>query len=197
MDSLKKLEKDVYVLLKEDMQCLADAITEKAVEKGIEAYKEEHKKHERERDRQVRNSAKVLITNYRRFKSHCENASYDQTSVSDDSLAEIMELMQGMFRNVDFEILSIKEKVIRTRMIMDHVDTMLGVYKHQCETSTDPDEMRRYRIIESLYLKDKPDTVRSVAEREAIDTSTVYRDCERAYKRLAILFFGIDGVKIS
>ena len=103
--------------------------------------------------------------------------------------------MQGNFKSKEFEILSIKDKVVRTKMIMDHVDAMLEIYKRQCEHATDPEESRRYRVIEGLYLLPEPKTVRDIAEEEAITTSTVYRDCDKAYKRLSILFFGIDGAR--
>lgn len=80
-------------------------------------------------------------------------------------------------------------------MILDHVDTMLGVYKKQCENSVDPEESRRYRVIEGMYLTEKPKTVAELAEEEHVTERTIFRDRDIAYKRLAILFFGIDGVR--
>ena len=126
----------------------------------------------------------------------CSNATYDQGTVSDDELSEILELMQGYHRSRDFELSSIKDRVVRTKMIMDHVDSMLEIFKRQCESAIDPEESRRYRVIEGLYLLPEPKSIRDIAEEEAITTSTVYRDCDKAYKRLAILFFGIDGLRV-
>ena len=181
-----------YVLTEDQISNIA-AI---AAQKGIESYKEEQKRSEKERSSRVKNNAKLLITNYRRFKAMCSNATYDQGTVSDDELSEILELMQGYHRSRDFELSSIKDRVVRTKMIMDHVDSMLEIFKRQCESAIDPEESRRYRVIEGLYLLPEPKSIRDIAEEEAITTSTVYRDCDKAYKRLAILFFGIDGLRV-
>lgn len=181
-----------YVLTEDQISNIA-AI---AAQKGIESYKEEQKRSEKERSSRVKNNAKLLVTNYRRFKAMCSNATYDQGTVSDDELSEILELMQGYHRSRDFELSSIKDRVVRTKMIMDHVDSMLEIFKRQCESAIDPEESRRYRVIEGLYLLPEPKSIRDIAEEEAITTSTAYRDCDKAYKRLAILFFGIDGLRV-
>lgn len=188
----KKTKVARYVLTEDQISNIA-AI---AAQKGIESYKEEQKRSEKERSSRVKNNAKLLVTNYRRFKAMCSNATYDQGTVSDDELSEILELMQGYHRSRDFELSSIKDRVVRTKMIMDHVDSMLEIFKRQCESAIDPEESRRYRVIEGLYLLPEPKSIRDIAEEEAITTSTVYRDCDKAYKRLAILFFGIDGLRV-
>lgn len=179
-----------YVLTEEQISSIA-AI---AAREGIESYKAEHQRAEKERQKRILNNAKTLIYNYRRFKGMCDKSVYNKTTTTDDGLREVLELMQGNFRK-EFEILSIKDKVVRTKMIMDHVDAMLEIYKNQCERATDPEESRRYRVIEGLYLIEEPKTIRDIAEEESITTSTVYRDCDKAFKRLSILFFGIDGAR--
>lgn len=171
------------------------AICETAAAAGVQAYKEEHIRAEKERQSRVLNSAKTLVVNYRRFKKMCEMSVYDKNTTNEIDLKEVLELMSGKFRNTDFEVLSIKEKVVRTKMIMDHVDTMLQVYRKQCAESAEPEESRRYRVIDALYLSDEPMTAVDIAEEEGIDISTVYRDCNKAYRKLAVLFFGIDGVR--
>ena len=180
-----------YVIDEEQLRMICKT----ASEAGVQAYIDEHKNAEKERQNRVLNSAKTLIMNYRRFKKMCENSVYDKDTTNEISLKEVMELMSGQFRNTDFEVLSITEKVVRTRMIMDHVDTMLKVYEQQCNASPDPEEARRFRIIKALYLDTTPVKAKDVAEKECITISTVYRDCDKAFRKLAILFFGIDGVR--
>lgn len=170
------------------------AICQTAASEGVRAYLEEHEKAEKERQNRVLNSAKTLVINYRRFKKMCEVSVYDKETTNEMDLKEILELMSGRFRNTDFEVMSIKDKVVRTRMIMDHVDTMLKVYESQSLASPEPEEARRYRIIKALYLDECPQTVQDMSEIEAITVSTVYRDCDKAFRKLAVLFFGIDGV---
>lgn len=164
-----------------------------AAEKGVEAYRKEHKKEEKARQSKALNNAKMIVTNYRRFKAMIENCVYDKNTTNDDELREVIKMMQGKFRDSEFEILSIKERMARTKLIMDHVDTMLEAYRIQCEISPNDEDARRYRIIRMLYLDSEPYTVEEVAEEEDVAERTVYRDVKEAFKRLSILFFGIDG----
>lgn len=180
-----------YVVTEAELAMIAEV----AAEKAISTYEEKHKQAEKDRQNKVLNSAKTLIKNYRRFKAMSYGAVYDYQTISDDMLREVLQLMNGNFRSKEFEVLSIKEKTMRTKMILDHVDSMLDIYKKQCECASDPEEMRRYRVIEGLYLMDSPKTVQELAEEESVTERTIFRDRDIAYKRLAILFFGIDGVR--
>lgn len=170
-----------------------ETICRMAASEGVKAYKEEQEKAEKERHSRVLNSAKVLVKNYRRFKKMCSSSVYDKDTANETELKEILELMNGSSRNKDFEVMSIKDKVVRTRMIMDHVDTMLGVYERQCMMSPVPEDARRFRVIKGLYLDEKPETAQWLSEEESVTVSTVYRDCKKAFSDLSILFFGIDG----
>ena len=136
-----------------------------------------------------------FIINYRRFKGMCESSVYDKETTTNFDMKEILELMQGSFRNVDLEVVSIKDKVVRTKMIMEHIDTMLEIFRVQCEKSSNPEDARQFRVIQGLYLDPEPKKARDIAEEECITISTVYRDADKAFRRLAVLFFGIDGVK--
>lgn len=180
-----------YVLSEEQ---ISNIVTIAAGE-GVKAYKEEHQKAEKDRQSRILNNAKVLIKNYRRFKSLCEQSVYKIEDADDPDLKDVLEMMQGK-SSKNYEIISIKDRVVRTKIIMDHVDAMIAVFKKQCEVSTDPEELRRYRVIDGLYLTKEPKSVRDIVEEESITVSTVYRDAEKAFKKLAILFFGIDGVKL-
>lgn len=71
----------------------------------------------------------------------------------------------------------------------------LGIYKVVCENSVDEGEQRHYRVIEALYLRDRPLSPTAVAEREKIDKRTVYKDVDAACATLSALIFGIDGIK--
>ena len=90
---------------------------------------------------------------------------------------------------------SIMKSAARTQLIMRHVNRMLGIYKVVCENSVDEGEQRHYRVIEALYLRDRPLSPTAVAEREKIDKRTVYKDVDAACATLSALIFGIDGIK--
>lgn len=187
----EKPQPAMYVLSEENLSTIV-AI---AAEEGIRSYKAEQDREQKERQSRHENNARTLIYNYRRFKSMCNRSVYTIEDSEDTDLQELLGIMQGRIRTKNYETISVKDKVVRTRLIMDHVDAMLEVFKGQCEKAADPEESRRYRVIEGLYLAPEPKTVRDIAEEESITTSTVYRDCNKAFRRLAILFFGIDGAK--
>ena len=77
---------------------------------------------------------------------------------------------------------------------MEHVREMLTLYKLSCERSDKPEDKRRYRTIERLYLLKEPWSAQEIAEEEGIDISTVYKDLNEAVRRLTALIFGIDGL---
>lgn len=64
-----------------------------------------------------------------------------------------------------------------------------------CGNSLDEAEQRHYRVIEALYLRDRPLSPAAVAEMESIDKRTVYKDVDAACATLSALIFGIDGIK--
>lgn len=78
---------------------------------------------------------------------------------------------------------------------MRHVNRMLDIYKVVCGNSLDEAEQRHYRVIEALYLRDRPLSPAAVAEMESIDKRTVYKDVDAACATLSALIFGIDGIK--
>lgn len=46
---------------------------------------------------------------------------------------------------------------------MNHVNAMLEVYKKSCEDSPYPEDRRRYRVVEGLYLKKVPESVQDIS----------------------------------
>jgi len=139
-------------------------------------------------------STKLLLRNYRSLCDHCESAIYDASQVDDDmSIAEILELMTGN-RSSGFRIESIRTSAVRTRIIIDHINTMLELYKTYCDASHKEEDARRYRVIYWLYLSDIPKSPGDLAEEEHVDKRTIFRDIEGAVERLTALLFGIDGL---
>ena len=83
-----------------------------------------------------------------------------------------------------------------TELMIEHIDAMLEVYKKDCNRS--PEGQRRYRVIYWMYLsEDESKTAEDIAEMENVVVRTVFRDIKTAYEELAVLFFGIDGVRFS
>lgn len=180
-----------------------EAIVRLASETAVESYRKELKRQQeqdgkarRERHHRVVNSAKMLLKNYRRFKKMTVSSVYGKDTSTNETLVELLELMQGIYRSGELEVVSIKDRVARTELMIEHIDAMLEVYKKDCNRS--PEGQRRYRVIYWMYLsEDESKTAEDIAEMENVVVRTVFRDIKTAYEELAVLFFGIDGVRFS
>ena len=182
-----------------ELEAIVRLASETAVEsyrKELERQQEQDGKARRERHHRVVNSAKMLLKNYRRFKKMTVSSVYGKDTSTNETLVELLELMQGIYRSGELEVVSIKDRVARTELMIEHIDAMLEVYKKDCNRS--PEGQRRYRVIYWMYLsEDEPKTAEDMAEMENVVVRTVFRDIKTAYEELAVLFFGIDGVRFS
>lgn len=79
--------------------------------------------------------------------------------------------------------------------MLNHIDAMLRTYEIICLTSKKPEEQRRYRVLEAMYIKEEPEHVEDIADRENIDVRTVYRDLDAACEKLSALLFGIQWIE--
>jgi hypothetical protein len=182
-----------------ELEAIVRLASETAVEsyrKELERQQEQDGKARRERHHRVVNSAKMLLKNYRRFKKMTVSSVYGKDTSTNETLVELLELMQGIYRSGELEVVSIKDRVARTELMIEHIDAMLDVYKKDCNRS--PEGQRRYRVIYWMYLsEDESKTAEDIAEMENVVVRTVFRDIKTAYEELAVLFFGIDGVRFS
>lgn len=182
-----------------ELEAIVRLASETAVEsyrKELERQQEQDGKARRERHHRVVNSAKMLLKNYRRFKKMTVSSVYGKDTSTNETLVELLELMQGIYRSGELEVVSIKDRVARTELMIEHIDAMLEVYKKDCNRS--PEGQRRYRVIYWMYLsEDESKTAEDIAEMENVVVRTVFRDIKTAYEELAVLFFDIDGVRFS
>lgn len=182
-----------------ELEAIVRLASETAVEsyrKELERQQEQDGKARREQHHRVVNSAKMLLKNYRRFKKMTVSSVYGKDTSTNETLVELLELMQGIYRSGELEVVSIKDRVARTELMIEHIDAMLEVYKKDCNRS--PEGQRRYRVIYWMYLsEDESKTAEDIAEIENVVVRTVFRDIKTAYEELAVLFFGIDGVRFS
>ena len=171
-----------------------------ATETAISVYDQQKKAEAKEKhDRRLR-STKMLLENYRSFSSYNDNAVinlYDALKIDED-IYSVLELMEGRERiSSEVKIDSIEKGVLRTKIMMAHVNAMLDIYKRNCENSPYPEEMRRYRVIYGMYLGEEEKRSEQIAEEECCDIATVYRDKKNAITKLTALIFGIDGIMLK
>lgn len=165
-----------------------------AAQVAIEKYlKSEETQRKERRDRRLHNT-KLLLERYRSFVVHSESAVYDATQVEDDmDFESLLDLMDCKHEQVSVE--SVRDSVARTRLLLNHVDMMLGYFKYHCEHSPRAEEARRYRVIHLSYLvpEEEQKTFQEIADDEGVDISTIYKDQKVAIRQLSALLFGILG----
>jgi len=106
----------------------------------------------------------------------------------------LLDIMSGRGREA-FRVESIKDSAAKARVMVDHMDKMLDIYKLMCEHSGKEEDLRRYRVLRAAYLDPDRKDVEDIAKCEFVDRSTVYRDLTAAAEYLAVLFFGLYGLE--
>ena len=142
-----------------------------------------------------RANIKLLLRNYRDIVDHVEDAVYDAIQLDYDlKLQDILELMSGK-RGESFRVESIRENAATARIIVGHIDRMMDSYRDSCEKYGKEEDRRRFRVVQAAYIAPEHLSIDDIARAENIDRSTVYRDIDAAADRLAVLFFGVYGLR--
>lgn len=183
---------DIEAIIRETAQLAA-------LESARAVLKEQAQRAAGRADRRLHNT-KLLLKNYRMFKKHCTGAVYtDETGDHDGKEEETaLELLDMMLqRDHSVVVDSIRRSCKRTKIMVQHMDNMLDLYRVHCEQSGNDASQRGYRIIRGLYLDDVPRTVEQIAEQEHISTRQVSRDRDAAIEQISMLMFGIDGLELA
>ena len=175
---------------KELIKLAAKAGAEAALEK---LERERQKQFKGRYDKRLRNT-KLLLKNYKLFKRHLKNAIYNASQIEEDNAIDILDLMWDPLNSHDMIVESIKKSAVRTKVIIEHIDSMLEIYEMLCLQSKKPEDIRRWRVLQSMYLLDEDTSIDDIAFREDIDSRTVYRDIDTSCDKLAALIFGVDFV---
>lgn len=158
---------------------------------AIEKYEKAREKHRKEaKDRRLHNT-KLLLERYRSFVVHSESAVFEAAQVEDDmDFDSLLDLMDCGRKPLVAE--SVRDSVARTRILVHHVNWMLGYFKTRCEHSKKPEDIRKYRVIEKMYLveEDQKKTAQEIADEEHVDVSTIYKDQRAAIQQLSAMIFG-------
>lgn len=151
--------------------------------------KEKEKQAKAKHDWRLRNT-KLLLKNYRAFVAHSLDLK-EELSRLDKS--DFIEELYGE----DFAVASIKRSKKRTLAMVRFMQRMIRVYRVMCEESGQPEDIRRYEIIHSMYISDEKFTAEQLAEGHKIDNRTVYKDINNAVNALTVLIFGVDGIRFE
>lgn len=142
-------------------------------------------------------NTKLLLRNYRRLNEYYRNAVFDTESAveADEGFEEILRSMSGKTVDEGMLVESIQRNYLYTKIIMTHINKMLDCYKVMCERSVRSEDMRRWRVLDALYLAPECTPAEEIARAEGVDKRTVYRDIDTCADDLTILFFGAGGIE--
>lgn len=172
-------------------KALLKKISEYAAEIAVEKYSAERKRTlEESKNNRFRN-AKLLMKKYRWLKEYSENAVYTTAQICSENVDELLILM-GAEKEDRYAVASIRNGVMATEIIMEHIDTMLNCYSCKCLTSKKPEIQRRWRVLRAMYIAPEIKTAPQIADEEHISISMVYTDVDSACEELSSLLFGID-----
>lgn len=154
-------------------------------------------------DRRLYNT-KLLLEHYRLFKEHAAYAVYDLSQIDEEAINAI-EIMDSMLQTAvckgEICVESIKNSVMRTKIVIDHIDDMLLLFEESCIRSQKPEFERKWDVINTIYIKPMPegksrmDLYDELAEKHFVSDRQIRRDVDDAIVRLTALLFGIDGVR--
>lgn len=146
------------------------------------------------RDKRLRNT-KLLLRNYNNFLEHYKNAVYTNSKIEEEETGDVF----SEFENEDEDLLinSIKRTHTRTKIIIEHINSIMDYYRFKAENSNDEKMIRRFDILKLVYFSEEHHTYEQIAEMYEIDARTVSRDIKLATEELSVLMFGIDGLKMQ
>jgi hypothetical protein len=176
----------------QDSSYIARVAAEVGSKTALEVYIKQKEKEKRARvDRRLRDT-KRLMRSYREIKIHAGDAIASLKEVETEDFKFFQDIMEERDK-IDVE--AIVRSKARSAIMLTHIDAMLQAYQIICYNSKKPEEQRRYRVLESMYLIDEPLPVKDIAERENIDARTVYKDLDAACEKMSALLFGIQWIE--
>lgn len=183
----KKTTDTEVVLTREQLR----AITEAAAQVAIEVYHKEHERDKEEcKDRRLYNT-RLLMEKYKGMVVYCQEAVHTANQIDDDDeLQAIVAAMSIGRDSYTLSIDSIREQAGKTRLILDHVDKMLDFYHFRCSSSGKTEVMRKWEVVNYLYLAEENKTVQELAQMYYVDERTIYRYNRAALQDISALLFG-------
>lgn len=141
-----------------------------------------------EKDKRLRNT-KLLLQNYRTFKSYAEKIEGDTV----EELEEV-DVMELLIVGEDL-VKSIKQSTQRTLVMVRHINQALSTLEYIYSLEKHPGTRRQFDILIARYVKGLK--IDDIAEENEIDNRSVYRAIDAAVERLTILLFGVYGIRIE
>lgn len=188
MTGVKLMKQNQETYLKLVVEIAAKAATDRA----IEIHKQMHLEDEKQaRDKRLRNT-KLLLKNYREFKTYVEKVEKKVTKK--EGFTDSTTITDLLVYGEDI-VKSIKVSTQRTIVMVQYIDQSLAAFKYICENDPYHDSIRQFEVLHLRYVKGKK--IEDIAEEFRINERSVYKAIDSASERLSVILFGVYGIKIS
>lgn len=156
-----------------------------------EYEKQKNKATKQEQTKRLYN-AKLLLKHYNTFKAFVDKVDNQvKASIPEDILKEKNSIIQLLEFEKDI-VGSIKKNTQQTIVMVQQIDKALETLEY---IYIKEDNARYYDVLKSRYIDGLK--VSAVAELYNFNERTVYKIVEMAAERLAILLFGVYGIKLE
>lgn len=166
------------------------------IKQGLEQAKNEENLKERiTYDIKLKNT-RLLLKNYRKFVSFCEQATVSEKELESATVEDILDKLYCAVYDEVTIVQSILVSKKRTEIILTHIEKIINFYIFDSENSKNNEKNRRAHVLEDLYIKGKKQPRTSeIAKKYCISERQVNRDKNVAIEEIAVLMFGIDGIR--
>lgn len=172
-----------------------EEIIELAVSEGVKValkYLEYERCKERYRMKDTRKrNTRLLLRNFRELKAQAQNGTDLSELIHADFVFETLTSMtEGSLSDAENILQSVKSSPAKSAMLVNHILSILDIYKTWCERSSKEENERRYRVLYAMYIADEIKNAKGISKLEMVDKSTVFKDIRAAIEMLAFLIFG-------
>ena len=176
-------------------QIVTDGVA-RGIKKGIEQAKNEERLREKiTYDTRIKNT-RLLLKNYRSFVKACKQATFTEKELETATVEEVLDKLFCQSYDEVTVVQSILASKKRTEIILTHIKRIINFYLFEADQSKNDEKWRKAHILNDLYVtgKYKP-KLNAMSEKYHISERQVRRDANSAIEEIAVLMFGIDGIR--
>lgn len=176
-------------------QIVTDGVA-RGIKKGIEQAKNEERLREKiTYDTRIKNT-RLLLKNYRNFVKACKQATFTEKELETATVEEVLDKLFCQSYDEVTVVQSILTSKKRTEIILTHIERIINFYIFEAEQSKNDEKIRKAHILNDLYVEGKyKPKINAMSEKYHISERQIRRDANYAIEEIAVLMFGIDGIR--
>lgn len=176
-------------------QIVTDGVA-RGIKKGIEQAKNEERLREKiTYDTRIKNT-RLLLKNYRNFVKACKQATFTEKELETATVEEVLDKLFCQSYDEVTVVQSILTSKKRTEIILTHIERIINFYIFEAEQSKNDEKIRKAHILNDLYVEGKyKPKINAMSEKYHISERQIRRDANSTIEEIAVLMFGIDGIR--